>query len=1091
MNVTGLRTRHSYAPRRRGGGRLLGSLGGALAFALVCSGFASAAPVWRIDSLANTTVAPGGTLDYNLVITNVGDVPTDGGVTPITLTATLGPGLTFVSAASQGGSPNPDWSCSGTTVVTCTNTSDTFATPATDFGNDFSSPTITVAVDPGASGITTSSFTVDGGDPSDPSASTVDPTTVTNDAPQFGVDAFDGQVTSDTAGDPYTQAGGHPYAVSTSIDFDTTTNPNPLIGELWPVESTKDIVVDLPPGFIGNPTAATRCKASDLANATLIQPLPLCAPSSQVGTTVVRLNALGQHSVFGPLPVFNVVPPPDVPARFGFNILGTVVTFDGQVRSGGDYGLTVNVKNVSEGLAISGTSLTFWGVPSDSSHDVERACPGNPAPWESGPTCTTDAPRLAFLRNPTSCTDPGVGLPTSLSIDSWENPGVLNSEGAPDANDPRWQHASFISHNPPGYPAAPDDRGSQQGPTNCENVPFDPTVDAKPGTPAQAGQPSSFSFELKLPQSQDPAGIGEADLKKAVVTLPAGVRVSPSSADGLQACSPAQIGLHTMADPACPSGAKVGSLTIATPLLDQPLTGSIYLATPHDNPFNSLISLYIVAKGPGVIIKLPGEIATDPQTGQVTATFDNNPQLPFSDLRLDFKGGQRAPLVLPEACGTYTTHAVLTSWSGATVPVDSDFTVGGVAPTGQCPSGSQFSPGFNAGTTNPVAGADSTFQLQLTRSDQDQELSGLTVDMPTGLLARVANADLCADAAANAGACGESSRVGSVTVGAGAGTNPFYISNGRAYITGPYKGAPYGLSIVVPAVAGPFDLGNVIVRTALFVDRHTAQLRAVTDPLPTILQGIPLDVRDVRVIVDKPHFIVNPTSCAEKHVLGAAVSTAGSVAHVSSRFQVGECASLSLAPKLTISVGAKGRTRNGRSTPLSTTLTQKPGQTGLRSVSVSLPGTLNALLPVINRACSEAQYESGHCSQARAGSAVAVTPLLRDPLRGSAYFVRNPARILPDLVVALRGQIAFDLIGKVSIPGGKRLATKFDAIPDAPITKFTLKLTSGKNGPLGVVSNLCTAKARAAAATVGIVGQNGKQLRYQQRLHINGCPKPR
>jgi hypothetical protein len=296
----------------------------------------------------------------------------------------------------------------------------------------------------------------------------------------------------------------------------------------------------------------------------------------------------------------------------------------------------------------------------------------------------------------------------------------------------------------------------------------------------------------------------------------------------------------------------------------------------------------------------------------------------------------------------------------------------------------------------------------------------------------------------------------------------------------------------VPAVAGPFDLGNVVVRSAIRVDRHTAQLHVISDPLPTILQGIPLDLRDVRVTVDKPGFTINPTSCASKRVLGTATSTLGAVAHLSEHFQAANCAILPLAPKLTLTVGAKRHTRAGVSTPLTTTLTQTPGQTNLRSVSVALPGTLNALLPVVNRACKLAEFNAGHCgNRAKVGTAVAITPLLRDPLRGSVYFVKNPARVLPDLMVALRGQVALDLTGKVSIPGGKRLATRFDTVPDAPITKFTLRIVSGKNGPVGIATNLCSAKGRSATAAVGIRGQNNALLKLNRRLHINGCPKPR
>jgi hypothetical protein len=1085
------------------------------------------APMWRVDAVANTTVVPGGQVKYLMEFANTGGtrggpaLRCNAGVV-CTLQITIPAGLTAVSFLNDVVSHCTGLGVPGPTVVTC-DSSFGFASIQPHFSR-WAGEALTAQVDPSASGSLTTSFAMYGGQdstgvavtradgstcdaapPGVPCARTAATVEIASAPPGAGIQAFDGQVASDAVGTPFTQAGGHPYSASTSIDFNTVENPNPFIGALWPVEPAKDVVVDLPAGFIGNPTAAAKCSASDLAGAgggTSV-PKPLCSPSSQVGTVLVRAGlaffGFDNAQVFGPVPVYNMVPPAGVPGRFGFNVAGTVVTLDAKVRNGSDYGIVVNASDVGEGIPIAGTTFTFWGVPSDPSHDGERGCAGQTEPFDfnvPGPSCPSSEPRVAFLRNPTSCAapsgaSPSDGLITTAHLDTWAQPGARDAEGNADPSDPRWKPASFVSHVPPAYPDPPSSWGAHQLPTGCDRVPFDPTLSGAPVAPAAAGSPAGFVFDVSLPQSDDPGSIGEADLRKAVVKLPEGMRVSPASAGGLGACSPDQIQLHSGSDPTCPDSSKLGDLTIKTPLLEAPLSGAVYLATPHDNPFGSLIAIYLVAKGPGVVVKLAGKVETDAHTGQVTAAFDDNPQTPVSDVHIVFKGGPRAPLVLPTQCGTYTTHSELTSWSGKTVGVDSSFDVSADGNGAPCPP-TGFSPGFTAGTMNPVAGSDSSFLLRLTRGDRDQELSGLTVDMPGGLLGRIANAVLCPDGAANAGGCVDGSKIGDVTVGAGAGSNPFYISSGRAYVTGPYKGAPYGLSIVVPAVAGPFDLGNVVVRAAIFVDRNTAALKVVSDPLPTILQGIPLDVRDVRVSIDKPHFIVNPTSCAEKHVGATVKSTQGAIAHVSDRFQAVECANLKLAPKLTLTVGARRHTRAGVSTPVTATLTQGKGQTNLRSVSVTLPGSLNALLPVVNRACKLAEFEAGHCTnKTKVGTAVAVTPLLRDPLRGSAYFVKNPARVLPDLMVALRGQIAIDVTGKVSIPGGKRLATTFDTIPDAPITKFTLRVVSGVNGPVGIVTNLCSPKGRAALATIGFRGQNGALLRVTQRARIEGCSTAR
>ena len=684
--------------------------------------------------------------------------------------------------------------------------------------------------------------------------------------------------------------------------------------------------------------------------------------------------------------------------------------------------------------------------------------------------------QAALLRNPTSCSDPSAGLTIALRADSWIHPGTFVG-------------ASFRTHAAPGYPFPPNLWGPEQGLEGCWRVPFDPSFSATPDAPAKAGSPDGFSFDLALPQSDDPLSIGESDLRTARVTLPEGVRVSPSSAHGLGACTPDEIAIGYDSEPSCPANSTIGSVTIDTPLLPKPLVGWVYLAEPFHNHFDSLLSLYVTASGFGTTIKLAGRVDADPVTGQLTATFDDNPQLPFSSLHLEFNGGPGAPLALPAQCGEYSTHAQLTGWNDKTVDITSKFTVSGDGNGAPCP-GPQFSPSFRAGTENPVAARPSALHVTMSRGDVDQDLGGITVNMPNGLTGKIANVPLCDEADARAGTCPESSRVGSVTVGAGSGSNPFYIMNGRVYLTGPYKGAPFGLSIIVPAVAGPFDLGNVSVRSSIFVDKHTSDLRIVSDPLPTILQGIPLDVRDVRVNVDRQDFIVNPTSCAPKRVDGTLSSTGGMTANVSDRFQATDCLNLGFNPSMAIGVGGIGHTASGASSPLTTIVRLPKGDANLRYVRVTLPTTINARLPVIDRACTRAQFEAGHCNRAPAGVAVARTPLLKDPLRGNVYFVRN-GHALPDMFIALRGQVAFDLIGRVSIPGGTRLSTTFNAVPDVPITSFALRLVPGSQGPVGAATNLCSAKARNAKAAIDFIGQNGRVKQVDQRMVIHGCPKPR
>lgn len=642
------------------------TVGMLLGASLPCSTTAAAAsPAWRIDALSNTTAAPGGTLDYLVQVTNPGVVDSDG--RPLDLVATLPAGVTAVSTANA--SADASFSCSGpggsvvtgASVVTC---AEAGVVPA----RDFRTLRLTVAVDQRAAGPVTSSFQVSGGGLA--SASTVDPTTIALTPPGFGVDAFDAQVMNSDGG-PFTQAAGHPFAVSTAIDLNTITNPDPPFGPLWPVEPVKDVIVDLPPGFVVDPIGTPWCSEVQLANTEGAEPKPLCSPSSQVGTTLVRLNGLPGPVVLGPIPVFRVEAAPDELARYGFNLAGTVVRVDARLRSGSDYGLTLNVADVPQALAVAGLSLTLWGVPSDGSHDEERACPGEPNPWRGGFTCASPEPRRAFLRNPTSCDDES--LPTTLNVDSWTHPGMFES-------------ATSFSHLPPAYPSPPTQWGTQVGPTGCDSVPFDATVSAAPASTPQAGQPLALSFDVRLPQSLDPDLLGQADLWWAAMTLPEGARVASVGESGLVGCSAAQIGLQTPAEPTCPDASKIGSATLTTPLLEQPLTGSIYLATPHDNPFGSALAIYLVAERPGMIVKLPWEVQEDPDTGDLAAVSDDFPQLPLSEVQLELSGGPHAWMTLPDMCGTFTTDALAVSWSGLAVASESSFEVNEGAGGGPCPT---------------------------------------------------------------------------------------------------------------------------------------------------------------------------------------------------------------------------------------------------------------------------------------------------------------------------------------------------------------------------------------------------------------------
>jgi uncharacterized repeat protein (TIGR01451 family) len=1065
--------------RARRAGRTAAVLAGALLALLLLAASALADVQWTIDSVHGPEhVPPGGRGQYVLQAFNTGIDPT---TDTYTITDTLPAGVTAVDLASS----DPAWSCNSlpATTVVCSDSDEVSGAGENNIRRRGATPKliVTVTVDPGVSGVRDNSATISGGDPSAADASTTDPTTFSATQLGFGfapgsfkADVFDAQR---PGGSPVRQAGSHPFEAR--VDFRSnlqlTEDPDDVtVGDLFytePAGHVKTLETKLPAGLIGNPQATPQCDPILLAEPGA-NSKGFCPTDTQVGVIDLRLNegkVIDNADPTTTIPVYNVAPPPGVVAAFAFSLVGIPVLIKASLDPTDHYAVIARIENTVEVNPVRSAQLTLWGVPADPAHDALREDPhsgllGNPF---------TD-PIKPFLTMPAQC---GVDGMVQMRADSWDAAGAFTP----------WQ------------------QGTTAQMTGCDDsrFHFDPTITVQPES-LTPSTPTGLNVDLAVPQkddtvddasklyagSADEAAIATPPLRNAVVTLPAGMTVSPSSADGLVACTPLQIGLGTNDEPTCPDGAKIGTISIDTPLLPDPLTGSIYLAAQNDNPFGSTLAIYLVAKGPGVIVKLPGEVAPDATTGQLTTTFDDNPQLPFSHLHLHFNSGDRAPLVTPPTCGTQTTTAQLTSWNGSlpAVQTTASFTIS--ADGHGAPCGARgFDPSFAAGTTNPVAGKDSPLVTKFGRSDQDQELGKVDVSFPQGLLGRIAAAVLCSDADANAGTCGEGSRIGSVTVGAGPGPHPFYITDGRVYITEPYNGAPYGLSIVVHAKAGPLDLGNVVVRAKVLVDRRTAALRIVSEPLPTILDGIPLQVRLVDVTVDRPGFTFNPTNCSVMSARAQITSTGGTVASKSSRFQAGGCGALPFAPRMSISVGSKGHTQNRLSTPLTATVTMGKGQANLRSVSVTLPLTLNARLGVVNQACTLVAFDAGHCTRkARVGSAVAVTPLLRDPLRGSVYFVKNPARVIPDLMVALRGPVDVDLTGKVRIPGGKALSTRFDTVPDVPITKFSLRLVSGTNGPVGTAANLCTAKSRAALVQLGFRAQSGKVVRRSQRLHVNGCP---
>jgi hypothetical protein len=796
------------------------------------------------------------------------------------------------------------------------------------------------------------------------------------------------------------------------------------------------IEFDLPYGLVGDPTAFPRCTRQEFQDLD-------CPAASQVGDASTVLAQYGglHHDA-----VYNMVPSGNEPALLAVAINDGFTTGFIRIQVRPDGGVQAVVNDLAFGAALMRSRVTLWGVPAD----------------HNG----SGADRRPFMANPTSCVSPAV---TTMRAVTYEDPDLV-------------------------YEASASAPTAQR----CSTLSFEPEVTVEPSQPA-AGGPTGLDVGITVPQSDLPDGRATAHVRDVKVVLPEGMKVSPSAADGLAACSPAEFGYETDSPITCPETSKIGSMSVESPLLQGPMKGSVYLAKQNDNPFGSLLAMYLVVRGEGVTVKLAGRVDPDPVTGRLTTTFVDNPELPFSKMELSLKSGSRAPLVNPQTCGTYYSETRITSWGGQVVSdttpmtIDEDCQLVG------------FSPSFEAGSVDPTAGASSTFSLTFGRGDHDQELRDIAVDMPEGLLGKIAAVDLCPDAAAAAGTCGDASKIGSVTSSAGPGITPFYLP-GRAYLTGPYKGAPYGLSVVVPAVAGPFDLGLVVVRAAVLVDRTDASVRVVSDAMPRILQGIPLQIRSVNVAVDKPGFMLNPTSCAPKAVSAVVGSMNGQAAAVSSEFHASECGELPFKPSLSLALTGKRQVTTGKHPGVKAVVKQKGvGEAGIDRAVVALPKSL-ALDPENAQALCE--FVDGtkpdlekHCPKGSiVGRASARTPLLDKPLSGNVYFVknveRNPKtgasiRKLPMIVVALRGEIAINLTGKSSTTKAGRLVNTFGTVPDAPISQFNLDIDGGGNGILAVTRtrrakiNVCKSKQ---IADVDMDGQNGKAHDFAATVKTP-CPK--
>ena len=1076
---------------------------------------ASEGPGWQLTAHTYPTyLPPGGRGTIQINVFNIGagaakslPLPTEPPHTPnrpVTVTDTLPPGVTAREAGElitygNGRSPligHERWECSGNgpggavagaTVVTCTNKLQpgpkNESMPEIPGGgglphdggvNNLQQP-VGIAVDAAgseASGLV-NHVTIAGGRAPSP-ASTNDPITISSHKPPFGFVGFGGWF-SNADGTLDTQAGSHPYEFT--LDFDLATaiqkdeNLLPAGGEI------RDLEIQLPPGIVGDTTAVAQCKREELDAES-------CPAASTVGVAGAYFSGATELQVFSFL-VFNMVPPPGVPAQFGFVFDGITTLANSTVRTGGDNGITTRTGSIAQ-REVSGTVVTLWGTPSEASHNIWRNGNGDgcskeqlehPNPESYCLPASGRSSNRPLFTLPTACSGP---LPVKIKANTWQNASVTSE-------------ATFQL---PGF-------------TGCENLAFGPLIQSATDT-SQADSPTGFTVELKPPLGglQEDGQLGTSDVRDARVTLPQGLVVNPGQAAGLQACQPSQDGLTTQAEraegkendgpAACPPASKIGTATIKSPLLEgaeqKQVEGDVYVL--QSNPPN--VKLLIAGSADGVNIKEVVSARLDEATGQITGVSEGIAQLPFSDFKLHFEGGPKAALLTPPQCGSYETTAAFTPWSSPFLPefdTSASFAISAGPAGGPCPpSPLPFAPTLTAGSTNAQAGNFSDFTTLISRPDGQQRIERFSFKEPPGMSGMLSNVQQCPEPQASEGNCPAASQIGHAIVQSGPGANPLTLPQPGGpeipiYLTGEYHGAPFGLSIPTHIVAGPFDLGTILTRAKIEVDPNTAQITIATDPLPQVIKGVPTDIRAVYAVIDHLNFLFNPTNCTPRQFEGSATSAGGAAsAPLSARFAVEGCKALPFAPKFSFSTNAHASKANGTSFNVKVAMPQ--GQSAnIGRVDLTIPKILPTRLTTIQKACTEQTFNANpeSCpSASKIASAIIHTPVLNNPLQGPVYFVSHGNAAFPDVEMVLNGEnhLRIVLDGKTQIKNGVTFS-HFETLPDVPFSTFEFKAPPGPFSIFTANGNLCAGPIKVATA---LTAQSGAVLDQNTPLEVQGCP---